>query len=144
MGLGHSLSTLNDLTAAVTRAGYGFAVFCHCYWVPRDGNPSRGLSDPTDPSGMQKGYYPVIVSPPTVDNWPARSTDKAAALQPILTDRVLSTTSANPLQLTGTSGGHSYNGALKSINLLFGDGHVELRKQIQMQMRYQGERYNFY
>src|SRR3984957_1343684 len=89
-GLGHPLTTLNDLTAAVTRAGFNFAVFYHCYWVPRDGSGST--PDPTDPS--KTGYYPVPVAP-IVDNWPTRLTDREVGLEPILTDRAVSQNDSN-------------------------------------------------
>ena len=40
--------------------------------------------------------------------------------------------------------GHSVNGQLKNINLLWGDGHVDLQKASAVQMQYYGNYYNFY
>jgi prepilin-type N-terminal cleavage/methylation domain-containing protein/prepilin-type processing-associated H-X9-DG protein len=147
-GLGRPMSTLNDLIAAVTRAGFGFAVFYHCYWVPRDGDNSMGVPDPDNP--MNTGYYPTPQTPDK-DQWPTRMTDRSDAIKPILTDRAVSPVSGgspNPA-LLGAGTGHPYNGKLKSVNLLFGDGHVELHRDVLVQMRWKctagnGAYYNFY
>ncbi len=72
--------------------------------------------------------------------------DQNAATMPILTDRAASPTtggSPDPLALGGGSG-HPLNGKLKNMNLLYGDGHVELSDISLIQMRYQGNYYNFY
>ena len=39
---------------------------------------------------------------------------------------------------------HPWNGRIKNTNVLFGDGHVETRKALLIQMRYRGNYYNFY
>lgn len=134
-----SMGTLTDLTAYVTRE-YGFAVCFHAWWVPRignSGNPGAGR-----PPNWPNGLYPV----PTVitnlaEAWPTRLTDKEVGRQPILTDRSASQSNPNPLQ---AGEAHQYGGRLKNTNLLFGDGHVETRKAALVQMRYQGNFYNFY
>jgi prepilin-type processing-associated H-X9-DG protein len=56
-------------------------------------------------------------------------------LQPILTDRSANQNNPNPNQ---AGEGHPWNNRLKSINLLFGDGHVETHKAALVQMRYLG------
>ena len=118
------MNTLDDLTAYVTSAGYGFAVCFHAWWVPRSGSA---------------GLYPVPA--PNTDAWPTRLTDPTVARQPILTDRSASQNNPNPLQ---AGEGHPLNGKLNSINLLFGDGHVEKHRTAQVLMRYYGNYYNFY
>jgi prepilin-type processing-associated H-X9-DG protein len=123
-----SMGTLNDLTAYVTSAGYGFAVCFHAWWVPRIGQ--GGILYPVPPA-----------SPPGGIGWPARLSDKEVGHQPILTDRSASQNNPNPLQ---AGEAHQYGGRLKNTNLLFGDGHVETRKAALVQMRYRGNYYNFY
>ena len=88
-------------------------------------------------------YLPTIypVSPGNLNNWPTRLTDKQVSVQPILTDRSANQNSALP---TDAGEGHPLNGRLKSINLLFGDGHVETHKAAEILMRYYGNYYNFY
>lgn len=119
------LSTMDDLTAALTRA-YGFVVFYHAWWVPR-ANAAGGV------------VYPVTV--PSTNPWPTRLSDPAVNKQPILTDRAVHQTNFDP---PSAGDGHRMNGKLKSVNLLFGDGHVEGHGPLQMEMRYYGNYYNFY
>jgi prepilin-type N-terminal cleavage/methylation domain-containing protein/prepilin-type processing-associated H-X9-DG protein len=138
--LGHPMGTLEDLHLAVIRAfstpatplDSQLAVCYHAWWAPRIG------------SGAAGGLYPLTNSM----TWPATMTDAKASQLPILTDRAASPVtggSPNPLALGGGSG-HPLNGKLKSMNLLFGDGHVELHDISEVQLRFtsQGNYYNFY
>jgi prepilin-type N-terminal cleavage/methylation domain-containing protein len=122
---GHSgINSLNDLITVVSRA-YGFPICYHSWWVPRTGG-----------SGA---LYPVTT--PSTNAWPSSLTDPQVNRQPILTDRSANQTSANPAQ---AGEGHPQNGTLKSINLLFGEGHVETHRLQLVQMRFYGNYYNFY
>jgi prepilin-type N-terminal cleavage/methylation domain-containing protein/prepilin-type processing-associated H-X9-DG protein len=131
----HNMGSLDDLTAYVTSAGYGFAVCFHAWWVPRTGNSGNPAVGPG-------GIYPYPTSTqPGGDPWPSRPSDSAAGRQPILSDRSASENNANPLQ---AGEAHPYGGRIKNTNLLFGDGHVETRKAALIRMRYRGNYYNFY
>ena len=132
-GLSHPLATLADLTRAVTRV-YGFAVCYHAWWVPRKGSGAGGAG----PGNM----YPYIATntPPT---WPSSMADQNAATLPLLTDRAASLDNPDPLAL-GAGSGHPLGGKLKSMNLLFGDSHVELHDISEIQMNFHGNYYNFY
>jgi prepilin-type processing-associated H-X9-DG protein len=44
----------------------------------------------------------------------------------------------------GAGVGHPYGTKLKNMNVLYGDGHVELHKATQIEMRWYGNYYNFY
>ena len=123
-----TMSNLNELSAYVTAAGWGFAVCYHAWWVPRIGN--GGNLFPVPPP-----------TPPGAEGWPTRLTDKEVGRQPILTDRMASQNSPDPLQ---AGEGHRYGNRVKNTGLLFGDGHVEMRKAALIQMRYRGNYYNFY
>lgn len=123
----HPLTSLDDLTAAVTRQYSAQLAICyHAWWVPRTGSA---------------GLYPTA-TPPS-DGWPTKQSDNQVGLKPILTDRAASQSSNDPLKL-GANAGHPYKGGMKSTNLLFGDGHVELHKITEVGMRYYGNYYNFY
>jgi prepilin-type N-terminal cleavage/methylation domain-containing protein len=125
----HNLTTLDDLVAAVTEAyGPQLAICYHSYWVPRIGS---------------LGLYPVTV-PPT-NPWPTSLTDPQVNQQPVLTDRAVSGSDPDPNHL-GNGSAHPLNGKLKSINLMFGDGHVETHRSYLVRMRYLGNYgwYNFY
>jgi len=125
---GHPLTTLSDLDRVETVGYPPIAIGHQAFWVPRKGTP---------------GLYPTPNVPPDTDPWPSKMSDRTVSIKPILADFVASDTSQNPLL---ASGGHPYNSRLKNLNLLFGDGHVELRKQQVMQYRYAAPYnwYNFY
>ena len=137
-GLGHPMTSLEDLHLAVIRAfssdstalDQQLAVCYHAWWVPRIGS---------------QGLYPVMDSGARASSWLTSVTDLRVGQLPILTDRAASGASANPATL-GKGAGHPFNGRLKSMNLLFGDGHVELHRAREIQMRYLGNYgwYNFY
>lgn len=117
--LHHPLSTLGDLAAAVTRAYTPQLAICyHAWWVPR--------------MGAGNMLYPVS---PT-NSWPTSLTDKQAGVEPILTDRLV--TSPGITDVTKADGAHEYNNRLSSINLLFADGHVETRRAVFVRWRYTG------
>jgi len=116
----HPLTSLDDLIAAVTRSyGPELAICYHSWWVPRVGS---------------LGLYPM--TNPSTNPWPISPTDPAAGHQPILSDRSANLNNPDP-NLAGE--GHPWNGKLKSINLLFGDSHVESHKGVQVQLRYVGD-----
>ena len=141
-GLGHGLASLDDLHAAVIRAystlatpiDSQLAICYHAWWVPRVGS-----------MGVFSGTYPRATINGQVTTWPSKQTDVNAGMLPILTDRAASNASADP-KLLGRGAGHPFKGHLKSINLLYGDGHVDLHNAQEVQMRYLGNFnwYNFY
>jgi prepilin-type processing-associated H-X9-DG protein len=133
---------LNDLHSAVVRVFSGstnsplntqLGVCYHAWWVPRVGSMGTFAPYPSVLVNGQKVY------------WPAKQTDINVGTLPILTDRAASNASGNP-DFLGVGAGHPYNGKMKSMNLLFGDGHVELHNAREVQMRYLGNYnwYNFY
>jgi prepilin-type N-terminal cleavage/methylation domain-containing protein/prepilin-type processing-associated H-X9-DG protein len=137
-GLGHPLTTLDDLHAAVIRVFSSLSqpinsqlgVCYHAWWVPRKGS---------------SGLYPIVPSTPTSPgtNWPTSLSDPQSSRQPILTDRAAAYQDPNPSHL-GSGAGHPFHGKLKNMNLLFGDGHVELHKAADVQLRWVGNYDNFY
>ena len=128
-GRNRPLGNLDDLVATITRQyGPDLGIGYHSWWVPR-----RGAA----------GLYPVT-TPPT-NPWPTSLSDPQSGKQPILTDRAASGSSELVSNL-GKGAGHPSGGKLKSMNLMFGDGHVETRKTAFVEMRYYGifGWYNFY
>ena len=133
-GLGHSLATLNDLVAAVTRAfGGQLAVCYHAWWVPRIGSGAN--------PGPPLGYYPK--TNPDTNGWPTSLSDTQVSRQPILTDRCAS---GPPLNMDPNTAGeaHQLSGHIRNTNLLYGDGHVDQHKFIEIKWRYFGNYNNFY
>ena len=128
--IGRQLITLDDLITTLS-AQYGFAVCYHSWWVPR-GIIGAQLEVPR----------PLL---PTDEPFVTRLTDPMLQRRPILTDRSGSVgPPVNPLDYSKAGEGHPLNGRLKTINLMFGDGHVEAHKREQVQMRFYGERNNYY
>jgi prepilin-type N-terminal cleavage/methylation domain-containing protein len=116
--LHHPLSTLDDLAAAVTRQYTPQLAICyHAYWVPRSG---------------AAGLYPVSAT----NSWPTSPTDKTAGTEPILTDRLV--TSGGVTVVAQAGGGHRFNQSLSSVNLLYGDAHVETHSARLVLWRYTG------
>jgi prepilin-type N-terminal cleavage/methylation domain-containing protein/prepilin-type processing-associated H-X9-DG protein len=129
-GLGHPMTSLNDLIAAVTRAfpgDAGLAISYNSYWVPRVGSPGPANLIPS--------------TNPNTNPWPTSPTDRQVSQRPILSDRLPST---SPLVSSLGAVGHPVNNKVRSVNLLYGDGHVEPHKLSQFQMQYYGNYYNFY
>jgi prepilin-type N-terminal cleavage/methylation domain-containing protein/prepilin-type processing-associated H-X9-DG protein len=126
---GHSLTSLGDLAAAVTQQFSAQLAICyHAWWVPRIGNA---------------GLFPTTT--PASDGWPSKQSDNQVGKNPILTDRAALPLTADPDPLKlGPNAGHPLKGKLKSTNLLFGDGHVELHNSTAVGMRFKGNYYNFY
>ncbi|HWD20697.1 MAG TPA: prepilin-type N-terminal cleavage/methylation domain-containing protein [Verrucomicrobiae bacterium] len=124
------LTTLSDLNYyVVTFPGYGYAVMYHALWVPRQlGANSLLGSAPTYPNPAN--------APPPHDPWPARMTDATVSKQPILTDRC--TGAQGDTNVLDAVEGHplSQNGKTKSVNVLFGEGHVELHSLRQIRFQY--------
>ena len=117
--LHHALGSLDDLVAAVTRDfSPQLAVCYHAWWVPR--------------LGYGGALYPVS----TTNSWPVSLTDKQSGLEPILSDRLA--TGGGSTDVAQAGGGHSFNEKVSSVNLMFGDGHVELHKRPFILWRYTG------
>jgi prepilin-type N-terminal cleavage/methylation domain-containing protein len=126
IGRGRGMASLDDLVAATTR-NYGgtLAVCYHSWWVPRVGGLATG----------GQGLFPTTT--PNTNPWPISLTDPQVARRPILTDRAPGQPGAPPT-LASAGGGHPYNGKLKSVNHLYGDGHVEPHKAADVEMRFIG------
>ena len=128
--LHHPEATLLDLSNAVCHVyGGGLAVSYNAYWAPRKGT---------------SGLYPVPVAAtnPDLTQWPSKLSDNSVSTRPLLSDRLPSNTSTDPTKLGAV--GHSQNGKLKNLNLMYGDGHLELHKAADVQLRYKDPAYGWY
>lgn len=130
----HNISNLEDLKVAVRYSGLNFGVIYHDVWIPR---PSGNIVFPQQ--------WNSVLNVPNLNaneeyQWPSKSTDPAVNKVPILSDRVIGSSKT----LGGAVEGHSSGGKVVSVNLLFGDGHVELRKPSTMQWRWKGTYYTYY
>jgi prepilin-type N-terminal cleavage/methylation domain-containing protein/prepilin-type processing-associated H-X9-DG protein len=141
--LGHDLSGMNDLTKYLANFfGGNFVILNHNLWVTRTAPPGLAgvLPDPSVPPT-------VANTDPAIYGWPVKTTDRASAHVPFISDACFSgygtpsgvstdninITAANndSLPVAKKSSGHVYNKSLGSIsvNCAFADGHVESHKK---------------
>ena len=153
----HDLSTIDDLNRYLSSFfGGGFVILNHSLWVNRK-----------SPSASFVGSLPNPMVPPTVANtdpaiygWPVKTTDRANAYVPFLSDACFSGyASGNPgganvenINVTGANNaaslvaakktsGHVFGKSLSSIavNSVFADGHVASRKKQLLRCVYIGD-----
>ncbi len=112
--LGHPVQTPADLNAYYQQwYGYFAILEGHNWWVPR---LNGGLKSPQNISTNRISDY-----------WPERMDDPFAAQLPILSDRCAAL-------LNTTTEGHPWKNKVDSVNVLFGDGHVEQHREGQIQL----------
>src|SRR5262249_25147307 len=123
--LHHPLATFDDLNAWFLANFGDFGLMLHNWWVPRyAGDPNNGgILFPTPPTGAADPR-----------GWPARLGDPLISAQPIMTDRCqyIGDGGNSGPDVNRAEDGHPSGGSVRSVNLLFGDGHVETRPKRQM------------
>jgi len=130
-----NLVTVSDLTNYLSAffSGGGFVVMNHNFWVQRKSNFGGSIPDP---AGNIAGTDPATFG------WPRKTTDRAAGVVPLVSDACFSgygspatqnvkdinTSFANnaPLPPAQKYSGHCAGTSLKSVNVAYVDGHVEL------------------
>jgi prepilin-type N-terminal cleavage/methylation domain-containing protein len=141
--LNHPMVSLADLDSYLSSEYNGtvgsFGVIMnHAYWVVRGSAP---MGSPGPVANTQAAIY----------GFPVKTTDRAAAHVPFITDACFSGYGPLPddqkkadINLTGANNeagiitahktsGHAWNGVLNSVNCGFSDGHVELHNYNQIQ-----------
>jgi prepilin-type N-terminal cleavage/methylation domain-containing protein/prepilin-type processing-associated H-X9-DG protein len=140
MLLGREMSNVTDLNQFLNAYfGNGLTILNHNLWVQRK-FPGFPLSIP-DPMNT------VPKTDPALYGWPEKTTDRASAHVPFMSDACFSgygtpagpnvnninIKGANNLMVSGAnpkkSSGHAANGQLQSVNLVFVDGHVAANKK---------------
>jgi prepilin-type N-terminal cleavage/methylation domain-containing protein/prepilin-type processing-associated H-X9-DG protein len=127
--LSRSLGNTDDLNRYLAaRYNNTFAILFHCWWVPRPTSPNSPFSFPTPGYGNTRSRLP--------DGWPRKLEDKNAAIQPIISDYCYA--SGFQTNIAAARAGHSQGNNVRSVNVTFGDGHVETRPRALMQWQYWG------
>lgn len=140
------ISSLADLSLWFSTAKSvdgGYSKLLHDWWVPRTTALDRGFS------------FPGLASPNVANSninmygWPAKTTDLAAPISPVISDLAevspasKNVTSISPGQ-TGVNpnyawgNAHFYSRSLSSINVGFVDGHVDLHNAMTIQWQFSG------
>jgi prepilin-type N-terminal cleavage/methylation domain-containing protein/prepilin-type processing-associated H-X9-DG protein len=130
---GRSLSSIEDLTAYISRGFGNFATINHCFWVPRISTGTTKFPNPTSGVGVAR----------TLEGWPEKTTDRIAGTQPFITDLAYSdvqTVNVGDLNRAG----HQISGKVSSVNAAFADGHVETHQNSRLQWQWYGNKTTFY
>jgi hypothetical protein len=131
--LGHGLGSPQDLQDYQTRRYGTFALMQHSWWVPRGqgGNPNNQFPVPNGSNSRLP------------DGWPRSLQDKVAGRMPMISDLCAISGQVTALNDTA-SGGHKYNGRLESVNVTYGDCHVETVNKKRILWQYWGNWTSFY
>ena len=117
----------NEETIALLKLPYDyFSRMRYNLWIPRKTGSLWIPAEPEDPEGF-----------------PVGTSDKKCVSRPIMTD-ILGNNVKPDVYDENTMGGHRLGGVLKSTNLLFGDGHVEVHKPDEMEVYHFGNYHNFF
>ena len=135
MNSGRGISNTTDLNRYLVQQFGNFALLNHDWWVPRtlDNNPTKLFPSP--------GLSGTVTR--TKDAWPQKLDDPVAAVQPIISDL----TAAEGVRVTNVAkafGGHRFANNMRSVNLGYADGHVELRPRAIIQWQHSGNWTTYY
>ncbi len=135
MNNGRGISNTTDLNRYLVQQFGNFALLNHDWWVPRtlDNSPARLFPNP--------GLSGTVTR--TKDGWPQKLDDPVAALQPFISDL----TAAEGVRVTNVAkafGGHRFGNDMRSVNLGYADGHVELRPRSIIQWQHSGNWTTYY
>jgi prepilin-type N-terminal cleavage/methylation domain-containing protein len=116
----------------------GYAKLYWDWWVPRYDT----LFSP--PALVPAITAPMAVFPPGQIGWPLKSSDLNAGKSPILTDLAESVLGHTQISDIPNTEAHFYNGALDSINCVYGDAHVEQHNKATVTWQYSQQSSYFY
>ena len=151
----HDLISIDDLNRYLANYfGGGFVIMNHNLWVnrkPAFANIAGSLPDPAVPPT-------VANTDPAIYGWPQKTTDRASARVPFISDACFSgyasgnagganvdninisgANNAATLVAAKKTSGHAFAKSLSSVNLTFADGHVESHKKQLMKGVYIGD-----
>jgi prepilin-type N-terminal cleavage/methylation domain-containing protein/prepilin-type processing-associated H-X9-DG protein len=157
--LRHPMQSIQDLNTYFTGTGTfnnvpgrsqngNYSKLLYGWYVPR----YNGAATPNN-------FFPAVgytgdggqganSAPPGAIGWAAKQTDPIAGRSPIMTDLAEgaqgSAASPPPISSITPLEAHFYDGSLDSVNVCFGDGHVELHNKATIQWQYSAEAGNFY
>jgi prepilin-type N-terminal cleavage/methylation domain-containing protein/prepilin-type processing-associated H-X9-DG protein len=150
--LGHDLTTINDLNSYLSYFwGGAFVILNHNLWVERQAPYVTPVPNP--------GIPPTVAgTDPAIYGWPSKTSDRASAHVPFLSEACFSGYgtpgggSTDNINITGANNlpsivaakktsGHVYGKVLStlSVNLVFADGHVESHKKQLIKWVYTGD-----
>jgi prepilin-type N-terminal cleavage/methylation domain-containing protein/prepilin-type processing-associated H-X9-DG protein len=134
--VGHGIGTTDDLNTALRLVYSGkFCVLFHAWWVPRQ--VVGGSAQDVFPS-------PTLGTCRATDGWPVKLADQMVATQPFISDYCFAAGPTLQTNVALAGGGHAMGNVVRSVNLAFGDGHVETHSHALIQWQYFGNTTAFY
>jgi prepilin-type N-terminal cleavage/methylation domain-containing protein/prepilin-type processing-associated H-X9-DG protein len=129
---GHNILTLPDLKIGVAYSNEVFGPIYHDFWIPR-------YAGSISPVNLWPNIFNPVQNKPNISanelyQWPSTTTDPNLGKVPIISDRIVGVSGNTNIAVA--TGGHSQTATVSSANLLFGDGHVEVRNSAKMQWRW--------
>ncbi len=137
---GHNIVNNAELCASLLyTTGNPFCVCYQSYWVPRRHNASIAGWYPSVPIGSRGFVFSGCFQAPNTMPWPAKMTDRSAAAQPLVTDRLWANGGQQQVnQIDIKDSGHpGGGGGINPINACYSDGHVEVRNRSVLAWQYQ-------
>jgi prepilin-type N-terminal cleavage/methylation domain-containing protein len=149
-----AINAFFEATTTVTYSGQSYtgrslngaySKLYHDWWVPRYNVTSGGTAANLFPSSTFTGANDPDKSSYA---WPQKSSDPNAGKFPIISDLaeggITAGSSIPQVSSIPKTEAHFYNGALDSINVCYGDAHVELHNKATIQWQYTAEASYFY
>jgi Tfp pilus assembly protein PilE len=135
---GHEIKSLADLALGVKYSGANYGIIYHSVWIPRYATDDPKSHPITASYPLFWNYIMNQPNPNANENyqWPSKTTDPNLALVPILTDFMA--TSAGDKDPSHAGGGHPLSRKVASVNILYGDCHVETQPFSKIQWRWVG------
>lgn len=115
----------------------------YAWWVPRQ-NAFPPLSTTAFPALNYTGDGGPSTSPPSAIGWPTKQTDTIAGRSPIMTDLAEGMKGLYQVSSISPLDAHFYDGTLDSVNVTYGDGHVELHNKATIQWQYTDQSDQYY
>jgi prepilin-type N-terminal cleavage/methylation domain-containing protein/prepilin-type processing-associated H-X9-DG protein len=126
----------------------GYSKLYWDWWVPRydTTSPSSQNTQSLFPSLTYSGSGggTAATFPPNAIGWPQKSSDTIAGRSPILSDLAEGMAGLTSVSAVPNTEAHFYDGVLDSINVTYGDGHVELHNRATIQWQYSAQSSYYY
>jgi prepilin-type N-terminal cleavage/methylation domain-containing protein/prepilin-type processing-associated H-X9-DG protein len=145
---GSTAQTFDGITVQPRSQNGNYSKLFYAWYVPRynGGATPNNFFPAVDYTG--DGGQGANSAPPGAIGWAAKQTDTIAGRSPIMTDLAEGAqgSAASPPSVSTITPleAHFYDGNLDSVNVCFGDGHVELHNKAIIQWQYSAEAGNFY
>jgi prepilin-type N-terminal cleavage/methylation domain-containing protein/prepilin-type processing-associated H-X9-DG protein len=134
--------TVNGATYTGRSLNGGYGKLYHDWWVPRYNQLAIGSQTPQ--ALFPSPTFTTAVVPFNSIGWPLKTSDTVAPRAPIISDIAeTGVGDTNSADIPKTEA-HYYDGSLDSINVTYGDGHVDLHNKVMIQWQYSAEASYFY